>query len=181
MRLRYNSRSMLQLSGALINRPVLSLRTGTAVGTAERPIINPNNLKIEGFYCTDRFDKKGHRILLYQDVRDVMKQGLVVDDHEAMTDPDELVRLQDVMKINFDLIGKPVVTESKERIGKVSDFATEVETMYIQKLYVAQPLRKSLTGGSLSVDRSQIIEITNRRIVIQDLVQPTPASATAAA
>ena len=66
-------------------------------------------------------------------------------------------------------------------MGKVSDFATEVETMYVQKLYVSQPLHKSLVGGSLSVDRSQIVEITSKRIVIQDLMATAPASASATA
>ena len=172
---------MLQLSGALINRPILSLRTGTAVGTALQPIINPNNLKIEAFHCIDRFNKKNQLVLLYQDIRDVMKQGIVVNDHDALTDPEELVRLQEVMKLGFELIGKPVVTESKDKLGKVNDFAVEIETMYVQKLYVAQSLRKSFMGGSLSVDRSQIIEITNRKIIIQDIVQPTPARAAATA
>lgn len=171
---------MLQLSASLIDRPILSLRTGTAVGTAKRPIINPNNLKIEAFYCEDRFDKKKNLVLLYQDIRDVMTQGIVVNDHEVLTDPEDLIRLQEVMKLDFELIGKPVVTEDKTKLGKVNDFATEIETMYIQKLYVAQPLIKNLAGGSLSVDRSQIIEITNRKIIIQDIVQATPVRAPAA-
>ena len=181
MELRYNKKTMLQLSGVLINRPILSLRTGTTVGTALQPIINPNNLKIEGFYCEDRFNKKKSCILLYQDIRDVMKQGLVVNDHDALTDPEEVVRLQEIMKLQFELIGKPVVTDSKSKLGKVSDFATEIETMYIQKIYVNQPLHKSFIGGSLSVDRSQIIEITSRRIIINDPAQPTVARAAATA
>jgi uncharacterized protein YrrD len=170
---------MLQLSSRLINRPILSLRTGTEVGTATYPIINPNNLKIEGFYCQDRFQKKQELVLLYQDVRDVLSQGIVVNDHEVLTDPSELVRLQDIMKLQFEIIGKPVVTVSKDKIGKVSDFATEVETMYIQKLYVNQSLIKSIKGGSLSIDRSQIVEITSKRIVIQDILKPTPVQAAA--
>lgn len=168
---------MLQLSGKLINRPVLSLRTGTSVATATEPIINPNNLKIEGFYCIDRYDKKKNLTLLYQDVREIISQGIVVNDYEVLVEQDEVVRLQDQIKLHFQLIGKPVVTESKNKLGKVNDFATEVETMYIQKIYIGQPLRKTLMGGSLSVDRSQIIEITNRRIIISDLLQATPARA----
>ncbi len=170
---------MLQLSQALLNRPILSLRTGTTIGNTTTPIINPNNLKIEGFYCNDRYDKK-QRILLYQDIRDVMPQGLVVNDHEVLSETHDLVRLQDIIKLGFNLIGKPVVTVSKDKVGKVSDYATEVETMYIQKLYVSQPLLKSLTSGSLSIDRSQIIEITSRRIIIADLLQGTPVQAEAA-
>ncbi len=171
---------MLQLSQTLFNKPILSLRTGMVVGTTDAPIINPNNLKVEGFYCHDRFDKKKQLVLLYQDIRDVMPQGFVVNDHEALSEAHELVRLQPIMKINFLLLGKAVVTVSKDKVGKVSDFATEVETMYIQKLYVSQPLVKSFTGGSLSIDRSQIVEITNQRVIINDLLQPARVPVTAA-
>jgi len=167
---------MLRLSESLLNRPVMSLRTGQQVATAIEPIINPNNLKIEGFYCTDRFDK-GELVLLYQDIRDTIPQGFVVDDHDVLTSPDELVRLKDIMDISFKLIGKPVVTVSKQRVGKVSDYATEMETMYIQKIYVSQNVFKSLTGGNLGVDRNQINEITDRKIIINELLKGTPARA----
>jgi sporulation protein YlmC with PRC-barrel domain len=169
---------MLQLSKALINQPILSLRTSTPVATTLSPLINPNNLKIEGLYCQDRFEKR-RLILLYQDIRDVLPQGIVVDDHDVLSDPSELVRLKDLITLNFDLLGKQVVTVSKDRVGKVSDYATEIETMYIQKLYVGQNIIKSFTGGTLSVDRSQIYEITPGRVIINDLIQTAPAQAAA--
>lgn len=158
----------------------MSLRAGQQVATISRPIINPNNLKIEGFYCNDRFSK-GELVLLYQDIRDIMPQGLIVDDHEVLTPPGELVRLEKILKIGFTLIGKPVVTVSKQSVGKVSDYATELETMYIQKIYVTQSTLKRLVGGSLGVDRNQINEITSRKIVINDLLKGTPATAGVAA
>lgn len=154
----------------------MSLRTGQPVATALTPIINPNNLKIEGFYCTDRFSKQ-ELILLYQDIRDVIPQGFVVDDHDVLSEPHELVRLKDVMQIGFKLIGKPVVTVAKERVGKVSDYAVEIETFYVQKLYVSQSLLKSFTGGNLGIDRSQINEITDKKIIINELLKGTPAAA----
>jgi len=167
---------MLQLSESLLNKPVMSLRTGQAVATAQEPIINPNNLKIEGFYCTDRFNRQ-ELILLYQDIRDIIPQGFVVDDHDVLVEPSELVRLKDIMHIGFTLIGKPVVTVGKQRIGKVSDYATEMETLYIQKLYVSQSMLKSFTGGSLGIDRNQINEITDKKIIINELLKGTPAAA----
>lgn len=167
---------MLQLSGAFANKAVLSLRTGGAIAGVGAPIINPNNLKIEGFYCQDSFDKS-ILVLLCQDIRDTLPDGFVVNDHDVLTAPGELVRLKNVLALNFQLVGKQVETVSGEKIGKVSDFAIEAETMFIQKLYVSQSLLKSFTGGSLSVDRNQITEITSRRIIIHDLLQGTPATA----
>jgi uncharacterized protein YrrD len=170
---------MLQLSSSLLNRPVLSLRTGGVVATTTTPIINPTNLKIEGFYCVDAFQRKNTVILLYQDIRDVIPQGFVVNDHDALAEPEELVRLKSTMDLKFDLMGKQVKTVSKQKVGKVVDYATETTTMFVQKIYVGQSLLRNLTGGSLGIDRTQIVEITDRKIVVQDLSQRVPAGAKA--
>lgn len=172
--------TMLKLSESLIGRSVMSLRTGQAVGTTTAAIFNPNNLKIEGFYCTDRFSKK-QLVLLYQDIRDIIPQGLVVNDHDVLVEAHELVRLKKVMDIGFELIGKQVVTLSKQRLGKVSDYSVEAETMYVQKLYVSQGILKGLTKGNLAVDRSQINEITDKKIIVNDLLDSATVPAGAAA
>lgn len=171
---------MLQLSGALLNKSVMSLRTGTPVATVTAAIFNPHNLKVEGFYVQDSIDKS-ELVLLYQDIREVLPQGFVVNDHDVLAEPGELVRLKDVLALRFNLIDKQVVTIAKEKVGKVSDYAVETETMFVQKLYVSQNILKSLTGGSLSIDRTQINEITPKRIIINELIEAAPATAPATA
>lgn len=171
------TRYMLQLTKTLLNCPILSLRTGGVIGTTTQAIINPNNLKIEGFYCDDHFSKQ-RAVLLSQEIREVIPAGLVVNDTDALTDPSELVRLREVLELAFELIGKQVVTVSKERVGKVNDYAADSATLYVQKIYVSQNLLKNFSGGQLSVDRTNIVEITNKRIVIQDILQPTKAART---
>lgn len=171
---------MLQLSETVLGKHVLSLRTGSSIATVVAPIINPNNLKIEGFYCQDNAEDK-QLVLLYQDIRDILPQGLVVNDYDVLADPTDLVRLKDVLDINFDLIGKPVETISREKVGKVSDYAFEGATMFIQKIYVSQSILKSFTGGNLSIDRNQIHEITPKRVIINELLKTAPAGAAAAA
>jgi uncharacterized protein YrrD len=171
---------MLQLSASLLNQPVMSLRTGGEIARIESAIFNPNNLKIEGFYCNDHFSRQ-KLILLTQDIRDNIKQGIVVNDHDVLSEPDELIRLQSVLELNFELLGKPVETVSKHKVGKVTDFAVDSQSLYVQKIYVGPSLIKSLTSGQLSVDRNQIVEITNRRIVIKDLEAPVKGGAVATA
>lgn len=174
----YNE-SMLQLSSNLLNKPVLSLRTGGPVAWVAAPIINPNRLNIEGFYVTDSVDRS-RLVLLYQDIREVSVQGYIVNDHDVLAQPSDLVRLQNILSFNYQLIGKPIETVDHEKIGKVSDYAVETATMYIQKLYAAQSLWRSLTAGGLSIDRTQIVEVTNKRIIINALLQGVPSTAPAA-
>ncbi len=166
---------MLQLSSMVLNRPILSLRIGRPVATTVAAIINPDNLKIEGFHCLTT-DRK-QLILLSQDIRDLLPQGIIINDDEVLTERSELVRLEKLLKLNFDVLGKLIETTTKHKIGKVNDYATEAQTMYIQKLYVSQSILKSFSGGSLGIDRSQIVEITDNKIIINDLESKVPASA----
>jgi sporulation protein YlmC with PRC-barrel domain len=122
-------------------------------------------------------------ILLAVDVRDVVPQGLAINDHEVLSDPDELVRLKPILEINFELLGKYVRSQSGKRYGKVTDFAVETSSLVIKKIYASQPIVKNLSGGNLSIDRTQIVEITNSSIIIEDpdVKDKAPATAPAAA
>lgn len=138
------------------------------------PIVNPHKLNIEGFFVTDTDHNR--LILLYQDIRELSVQGYIIDDYDVLAHSDDLVRLQNILNLNYELLNKPIITMSREKIGKVSDYAVETATMYIQKLYVSRSIWKSLTSGSLSIDRSQITEITRKHIVINDLLQGVPST-----
>ena len=162
---------MLVLSKMILQRPVMSLRTHSQVATATQAIINPNNLQIEGFYCTDSLERKKQLILLHNDIRDVISAGLIINDHSDLADIDDLVRLRKIIDLRFEIIGKKIRTQSKKRLGKVVDFAVDPESMKILKIYASQSLVKSLTGGSLSIDRNQIVEINDKEIVVQDAAE----------
>ncbi len=168
---------MLQLSTFFIGRPVLSLRAGNQVATIDTPVINPNNLKIEGFYCMD--SRNQLLILLCQDIREILKDGVVIDDYERLAEPGDLIRLKEVLSMRYDILGKHVETIDKHKVGKVSDYAVDTSSMYIQKIYSTQSILKNLTGGSLSIDRSQVQETTPTKIIISELHPKNPLAATA--
>ncbi len=158
----------------------MSLRTGRPVATVQSAIINPTSLKIEGFFCHDSIQHRQVLVLLQQDIRDIVPQGLVIDDHDVLAEPEDLVRLKNLLDQPFTLMGKPVESKTGKRIGKVEDFATETSSMIIMKLYLNQSFLKSFSGASLSVDRNQIIEITDKKIIIKDPLQPVKTFGTTA-
>lgn len=147
-----------------MNRPVMSLRTGSQIGLAETPIINPHNLKILGWWCNT---PDGRQVLLAEELRQSVPEGLAVNDEAALSDPADLVRHQEVLDINFELMDKPVRTK-RQRLGRVSDYSYN-DGMFIQKLYVARPLRKVFSAeDTLIIDREQIIEVTDKYILVRD-------------
>lgn len=175
--------TMLKLYESFQGTLVLSLRTGGPVAKVISPIINPNNLYTEGWHVEDSRSSE-RLILLSKEIRDVLPQGLAINDYEVLSHEDDLVRLKDILNLRFKLNGLKVTSQSGKNYGKVSDFAFETSNFYIQKIYVAQPLIRNFAGGTLSIDRSQIIEITTKRIIIEDptiaakshAMAPSPAS-----
>lgn len=171
---------VLQVSSAFIDRPVLSLRSGSQVGSTIAPVINPNNLKIEGLYCQVRGEKI-QLVLLSQDIRDIIPQGIVINDQDALTPADELVRLKEIMGMRFEILGKQVITLGNDKLGKVADYAADTQSMFIHKLYASQSLLKHFASGMLSIDRTQIVEITDKSVVINNIQEKVPAHAGAVA
>lgn len=156
---------MLKLSSSLINQPVMSLRAGTQIALAQAPIINPHNLKILGWWCNGTGN--GLRILLASDVREAIPNGLAVNDEQALSEPNDLVRHKEVLDIRFELMDKLVRTK-RQKLGKVSDFSYN-EGLFVQKLYVARPLRKVFAAeDTLIIDREQILEVTDKYILVRD-------------
>lgn len=161
---------MLRLSNTFKDFPVLSLRNGSPVATVQGQIINPNNLKIEGWYCKDHFSNRT-LILLTEDIRETAPQGFIVDDHDVLAEPEDLVRLSSIIRIKFVLNGKKVITTNGSNVGKVGDYAIDIDSMLIQKLYINQSLVKSINGGAV-IDRQQIVEINDKAITVRDTEVP---------
>jgi hypothetical protein len=156
---------MLMLSKSLVNRPVMSLRSGAQAAIASEPIINPHNLKIMGWWC--RAPGGRRLVLLAEDVREVMPGGLAINDEEDLSPPEDLVRHSDILNTQFQLLEKPVRTK-RRKLGTVNDFSYN-EGLFVQKLYVARPLHKVFTTeDTLIIDRTQIIEVTDHYILVRD-------------
>ena len=158
---------MLKLSKTLINYPIMSLRAGGQIATTIGPVINPDNLKIVAWAVQDRFSKEV-LYLMTQDIRETLPLGFAINYLDSLSPAGDLIRLKDLIELNYSLIGKYVTTENNKNLGKVSDYAVEVESMLIQKIYFTKGLIKGFTSGESSIDRSQVIETTKTRIIIED-------------
>lgn len=131
---------------------------------AQKPIINPHNLKIVGWWCRGAGSKL---VLLTEDVREIMPTGLAVNDEDALSSPQDLVRHRDILDINFELMDKPVRTK-RHKLGRISDYSYN-DGMFVQKLYVSRPLVKLFSGDDiLIIDRAQILEVTDKHILVKD-------------
>lgn len=154
------------MSKSLYGRPVMSIRSEGKIAVATEPIINPHNLKILGWWCKSPASAK-QLILLTENIREMMPDGLAVNDETALSTADELVRHREILDIRFQLPDKLVKTK-RQKLGKVNDFTYD-ESMFVQKLYVSRSLTKIFASeDTLIIDRSQILEVTDDYILVDD-------------
>lgn len=156
---------MLILHQRLLSVPILSLQTGAPLGYTKEIIIDPRQLKVVAFYCEGQHIA-GPAVLHTSDIREFSPLGIIVDDADSLMPPDQLVRLQEVLDFRFDLLGKPVIDTQKLKLGKVEDFSVDAESFFVIKLQVRQSLLKNFMGANALIDRNQIVEVTDKQIVV---------------
>ena len=154
---------MIFFGSSFHDTKLFSIRSGGPIGAIAKPIINPNNLHIDGFFAS-AMNGQSEGIIVDMDVRDLSPKGLIIDNHEDITDSSELVRLQPIVAINFELIGKSVYA-GRMKIGKVEDYVVDTKSLFIVKLYV-QPSLLKISAGQMIFDRQSIIEVTDKKIVV---------------
>ena len=64
--------------------------------------------------------------------------------------------------------------EKKRKIGKIIDYTISLSNFSIQQLIVKRPFIKSFSDPTLTIHRSQIIEINDNKIVIQSEEESVP-------
>jgi len=157
---------MLLLGSSFENMPVLSLRTGTAVGKVIGHLINPHKLCIDAMWCRMNGIRDA-QLVMVRDIREVSIKGVIVDDHEVAIDQSDAIRLQSIIDLAYDLVGKKVIS-GRLPIGKVSDYAVEINSFTIQKLYASPGVLAKLKTTKLTIDRAQIIEVSQKYVKVSD-------------
>ena len=166
---------MLVVADKLINLPVGSIQSGHRVGTVTGFLIDPNKLQIVALYVQSRLDS--NQLILYtSDIKTFNPNGLVIDHNDRLMTTDNLVRLQEIIDIGFVLNGKPVVNESKRKLGKISSFAIDTDTFLVMRLNVHQSMVKNLSNTELIIHRQQIVTVTDSEIVVRDATVNKKAS-----
>lgn len=151
----------------LTNTPIMGLQTGTKLASSRSPIIDPSNLKIIAYQVDGPLLNVNPSFIRIADIRELGDMGMIIDSSDEFITNDDIITLKNIYDLNFDPIGLSVFDENKHKLGKVSGYIIDTDNFYIQKLNVKRGIMKSLSESELLINRSQIIEINDNRIVVK--------------
>lgn len=166
---------MLILVSQIQDAPILSIRNGHPVAVAGKMLVDADKLEVAAVFCKSPGWRGENHVLLLRDIREYSRSGIIIDSLEDIEDIGEIIRLGDVVERDYQIIGKPVVTEGGTKLGKVEDYSVDSISNTIQKLYIKPSLLKNLMVNNLMVDRAHILKADDNQIIVSDASLQTPA------
>ena len=111
---------MLIAGNRLLNIPVLGLQTGGELARTKHAIIDPANLKIHAYELQGPLLGAGPTLLRIADVREISDIGLIVDSSDEFVGIEDVIKLGELYKLGFNLLGMNVVDVKGSKLGKVN-------------------------------------------------------------
>ena len=161
---------MLINGSKLIGFPVLSLHTGGPIAKTTHEIINPDDLKIVAFKLIGpQVGGEFGDILEPRSVREFAPGlGMIVDSSDEFVFQEDVIKLNEVIKQNFSLQNIKVVTKKNSNLGRVMDFTVDTEDFRIAQLIIRRPFLKSFIDSELIISTSQIVEVSDHKIIVKE-------------
>ena len=163
---------MLMVGSRFIGMPVLSLHIGGQTAAVKRVVVDPEDLSIMAFELEGPIirDPEIGSFLMAEDIRETSNQGLVVDSADRFVNPEDVIRLNEVLELNFNLEGLKVVTKEGKnfkKLGKIIDYTVDSSTLSIFQIIAQRPFMESFVDPQLTINRSQITEVDDFKITIK--------------
>ena len=79
-----------------------------------------------------------------------------------------MIKLDNIIKLNFDVIGLTVKTKRGTKLGKVIDYTFNPESMLLAQFIVKRPLIKAFLDPELVIGRSEVKEINDYELIVKD-------------
>lgn len=158
---------MLLLGTRLIGTPVMSLQTGTQLAIAKKPLIDPRTLTIYAYELDGPLLNEHPSFIRIADIRELSDLGMIIDSSDEFVGVSDIIALENLYALNFQLIGMNVLDERKRRLGKVIDYTLDSGSFVIQQLNVRGGFFQAVASTGKTVHRSQITEINDKTIIVK--------------
>ncbi len=169
------TRDMLITGDRLLNTPVLGLQTGGELARTMNAVIDPANLKIHAYELNGALLDTVPSLLRIADIREISDIGVIVDSSDEFVGLDDVIKLSEIYKLDFNLMSMSVVDIKGGKLGRVNGYTVNTVDFLIYQLSVKRPFFKSFNDTELLIHRSQITEINKTTIIVRsEAVTPEP-------
>ncbi len=159
---------MIYLASACVGYQITSISSLENIGQIRGILIDPQRFSVAGFWVEIYSRRYRHwPILLSQSLRQIHNRRVFVNDLDDINSPEDLPRLSQTLKVDYQIPGKKVVSTEKEYLGKAEDFSFDSDDFKIIHLIVKPPLHRRLRKTRQHFTRNQIEKVSRKQIEIK--------------
>ncbi|MBQ2637888.1 PRC-barrel domain-containing protein [Candidatus Saccharibacteria bacterium] len=159
---------IIELSRLLQTR-VLSLQLGGPIGEVTDAIVDHENLKILALRLRGpMINAKSGDILTVDSIREFGKLGIIINSADDLVGENDVIRVADILKLQFSLIGLKALTKRGTKLGTVTSYHLETNSMMVKDLIVKRRGFKAISDPELFIPRSEIVEINDYEVIVKD-------------
>lgn len=136
--------------------PVAAAEQRAKIGIVKDLVISPDDGAILGIIIGIGLMYLNPKIITWQDIRSLAKDGVVTSSSDDLLPMKEVIRIKNLLESHFNLIGLPVFTASDEKLGKVYDYTIETALGQL----------KSIICPGRIITKSKIIRIESKKIIV---------------
>ena len=159
---------MLVYNSRLTGTPILSVQAGGPIGQISSSIVDPDNLQIIAFRLTGPVINPDQNILDAKSIREYSEYGMVIDSVDELVSSSDVIKIKQVLELNFDLLTLKVETKKGSKLGQIIDFTANADNFLVQQIIVKRPIMKRLVDPELTIPRKEIVEVTDYKIIVRD-------------
>lgn len=159
---------MLITASNFIGTPILSMQASGKIGEITDFIIEPESLKAIAFFISGPGINPETNILDAKSIREYSSYGCVIDSEDDLTARGDVIRIDKILDLNFSLNGLKVETKKGTKLGQIVNFTMTDDNFMVQQLIVKRPKLKAILETDLTIPRSEIVEVTDDKIIVKD-------------
>jgi uncharacterized protein YrrD len=173
---------MLYYNSGLIGLSVREARSGDTVAIVEKLIIDPRSFTLAALQLNT--GEKERSFMVADSIAEIgLQHGIFFTDTDAVSKLEELPRLQEVIDLGFELIKLSVRTQgakklTPQKLGTVADFVIDDTSFAVFQIVVKRGFWSGFMP-ELAINRQQVLELTNRELIVDDAYAKSAAPATA--
>ena len=160
---------MLVKREELIDCPVMDLHLVGEVARTVEDVVSPHDLKVLAYLVMGPLVGTEHGdVLATKDIRELSRLGMIIDSEDDLVERDDIIKIKEVLDLDFKLVGMKVESKKGSKMGKVIDYTVNTDGFVVQQLIVQRPALKAFLDPELVIGRSQVVKITDKKIIVRD-------------
>ena len=158
---------MIKNYQSIIGTRIVRQQDRFLVGLIKDIIINPDTGKVEGFWLKSITNPLGDKVLQTQDILE-WKNNIYIHDEHIISDPNDLLRIVDVLERETFVVENHVIGESDISYGSVYDLDFETDIYQINNIYCHKTIFGLFSHARSVFSYKNIVEILPEKILVKD-------------